>query len=70
MEKLYSAQDIAQLFDVSLSSAYNYIRKMEHYDQPCLRVKESVLQAYLDAHTIYPAEKKHWNKPVTKLPYR
>jgi hypothetical protein len=69
MERLYSAHDIAQMFDVSLSSAYNYIKQMEHYDQPCLRVKESVLKEYLEAHTVYPQEKKYWNKP-TKLPYR
>lgn len=69
MEKLYTPQEIADIFGVSMSSAYNYIKKMPHYDDPCLRVRESVLQAYLDAHEVIPEGKK-WNKPINKLPYR
>ena len=69
MEKLYSAADIAQMFGVSMSSAYNYIKKMPHYEEPCLRVKESVLTEYLDAHEVIP-EGKRWNRPANKLPYR
>ena len=69
MEKLYSAADVANLFGVSMSSAYNYIKLMPHYDSPCLRVKESVLMEYLDAHEVIP-EGKRWNKPSNKLPYR
>ena len=69
MEKLYSPQDIAEIFGVSMNSAYRYIKKMPHIDDPCLRVRESVLTDYLEAHEVIP-EGKRWNKPVNKLPYR
>ena len=64
MEKLYTPQEIAAMFGVSMNTAYRYIQKMEHYSQPCLRVKESVLREYMDANTVYPEGKRWESKPL------
>lgn len=67
-EKWLTVGDIAERLQLSRSSAYGYINRMEHITEP-LRVSEKALEAWISEHTVYPVEKKTSYIP-RKIKYR
>lgn len=61
-ERWLTVGDIAERMQLSKSSAYTYMGRMEHITEP-LRVSEKVLEAWIAEHTVYPVEKKTSYKP-------
>ena len=55
MEKLLSARDIAERYEISERTAMRYMRKMRHMEKP-LRVTERAVEEWENAKTFEPGE--------------
>lgn len=57
MDRLLTADNVADILQVSARTAYGYMSEMPHIDRP-RRVTEGVLKAWITGRTVIPAEKK------------
>lgn len=57
IEKMYSADDVAEIKQVSRRTAYNIMRQMPHMMRP-FRVSEAGLRAYIASRTEAPREER------------
>lgn len=57
MDRLLTAENVADIMQVSTRTAYGYMSEMPHIDRP-RRVTEGVLRAWIVGRTVVPAEKK------------
>ena len=57
MDKLLTVDDVAEILQVSRRTAYTYMGKMLHLNQP-LRVSESALRAWIAGRTVDPEQEK------------
>lgn len=76
MERLLTADNVAEILQVSKRSAYSYMRDMPHLDRP-LRVSETSLREWINARTMAPAARqstrpkgKHTSMETYRIPRR